>query len=359
MRRFQTMIGVAIAAMALVVGFPALAFHDGGVADCSGCHTMHNSQDGALVDPESPDGNEWLLIRSSPSDVCLNCHGSRLGEVFGDNPLSPPPERGGGNFVFLLEDNINDGHGGADDPIPGDSAGHTIVSPDRGVGPDSILTTAPGGTFSSMNLGCSSCHDPHGNESFRLLYGAGPVQDGLYNFTEDAPEAIGLAIFGAPESNSNHTAYQSGMAAWCGNCHGNFHQNGNSATVHPAGAAIGGTIASIYNQYNGTSDQTGGVAATAYLPQVPFEDPSAATDSTAGPSGSSQVTCVTCHRGHATSAADAGRWDFQVTFLHEDGEESGSYPIPDPYNDLNQRSLCNKCHNKDQGDELPFENPAL
>ena len=35
---------------------PALAFHDGGVAHCNGCHTMHNSQDGALVDPDSPGG---------------------------------------------------------------------------------------------------------------------------------------------------------------------------------------------------------------------------------------------------------------------------------------------------------------
>ena len=32
----------------------ALAFHDGGVAECAGCHTMHNSQDGALVRPTTP-----------------------------------------------------------------------------------------------------------------------------------------------------------------------------------------------------------------------------------------------------------------------------------------------------------------
>jgi len=27
-----------------------IAFHEGGVARCNGCHTMHNSQEGALVD---------------------------------------------------------------------------------------------------------------------------------------------------------------------------------------------------------------------------------------------------------------------------------------------------------------------
>ena len=40
------------------------------------------------------------------------------------------------------------------------------------------------------------------------------------------------------------------------------------------------------------------------------------------------------------------------TLLMEDGHESGSYPIPDPYNSVNQRSLCNKCHVKDVGDHI-------
>ena len=43
------------------VASPAVAFHDGGVAHCNGCHTMHNSQDGTLVDPNNPNGNAWLL----------------------------------------------------------------------------------------------------------------------------------------------------------------------------------------------------------------------------------------------------------------------------------------------------------
>jgi hypothetical protein len=40
-----------------------------------------------------------------------------------------------------------------------------------------------------------------------------------------------------------------------------------------------------------------------------------------------------------------------VTFLHEDGLESGSYAIPNPYG-YSQRSLCNKCHKKDEFDEI-------
>ena len=342
-----------VAAFCFAVAGNALAFHDAGVADCAGCHTMHNSEGGKLVDPDSPNGNPWLLKDATPSDVCLSCHASRQGAVFGTDPLAPPPEKGGGNFVFLLENNLNDGHGGATSPIPGDAAGHNIDAPSRGVGPDATLLKAPGGTFPSSSLGCSSCHDPHGNTNFRLLYGPGSVQDGLYAFTNAAPEAIGISLSssGGAESNSKHTAYLSGMSAWCGNCHGDFHNN-TSKMVHPSGEALGGTIANTYNLYNGTVDITGGNQAAAYLAAVPFEDAANTTTSTAGPSATSQVMCLTCHRAHATSAPNAGRWDFNLTFLADDGVESGSYAIPDPYNNANQRSLCNKCHAKDVNDEI-------
>jgi hypothetical protein len=344
---------VGASALCLVIGGTSFAFHDHGVADCGGCHTMHNSQNGELVDPDSPGGNDWLLVDSTPSDVCLSCHATRLGAVFGADPTAPPAERGAGNFTFLLEDNLNDGHAGATNPIPGDAGGHNIKAPSKGVGADAILTTSPGGSFPSSELGCSSCHDPHGNAGFRMLNGTGDVQDGLFLFNNAAPVAEGVGINGAGEALDFHTAYQSGWSAWCGNCHGDFH-NSVGVTRHPTDEAIGGSIATAYNLYNGTDDITGGAAGTAYLPQVPFEDTAVTNASTAGPSGTtSKVMCMTCHRAHATSAPDAGRWDFNVTFLEEDGVESGSYALPDPYGSANQRSLCNKCHVKDEGD-APF-----
>jgi hypothetical protein len=335
------------------VSSPVLAFHDGGVAHCNGCHTMHNMDDGVLVDPDSPNGNPWLLVDATPSDVCLGCHATRSGAVFSVDELNPASEKGGGNFIFLLEDNINDGHNGASNPILGDAAGHNVVAPGHGLGADGTLGTAPGGTFPAGSLGCSSCHDPHGNASFRMLYGIGTIQDGLYTFTSAAPDAEGLSLSGT-EANDSHTAYKGGMSDWCGNCHGGFHSADNpTKLIHPTGETLGGSIAGTYNLYNGTDDQLGGGAATAYLAAVPFEDAANTTASTAGPTASSLVACVTCHRAHATSAQNAGRWDFDVTFLHEDGAESGSFQIPDPYSSVNQRSLCNKCHNKDAGD-APF-----
>ena len=193
-----------ITVAAIVCAAPALAFHDEGVAHCDGCHTMHNSQDGQLVDPDSPLGNAWLLVDATPSDTCLGCHATRLGAVFANDVLNPATERGAGNFIFLLEDNLNDGHGGATSPISGDAAGHNLLAPGHGLAPDATLATAPGGAFPGSLLGCTSCHDPHGTDAFRLLYGAGRiVQDGLVTFLNAAPTAAGLSLFGGGESDSN------------------------------------------------------------------------------------------------------------------------------------------------------------
>ncbi|MCX6832291.1 MAG: hypothetical protein NT028_09195 [candidate division Zixibacteria bacterium] len=341
-------------AVALMFSSVAYGFHDEGVARCSGCHTMHNSQNGVPVDtvPAHVNGNQDLLIRSTPSDVCLTCHITKHGKVLAGTVLAPPTLYGAGNFVFLLEDNLYDGRSGT---VPGDAAGHNLVAPGNGLAADLTISGSfgPGGTYPKSAMGCSSCHDPHGNTSFRMLYGIGHVQAGNANFTAAAPLADGIDIEAATgESNTNHTAYKSGMSAWCGNCHGNYHNEANGRLEHPSGHSLGGEIAGNYDLYNGTAHLISGSHATAYLAAVSFEDPANTTTSTAGPTASSQVSCITCHRAHATSAPDAGRWDFNVTFLSEDGVTSSSYPIPSPYGpDVKiQRSLCNKCHVKDAGD---------
>ena len=326
--------------------------HRNGVANCNMCHVMHNSQDGSIVDPTSPGGNQWLLVRDTPSDVCLMCHSGVMGNVFGTDPLNPPREVGGGNFCFLLEDNLNDGYGGASHPIPGDDAGHNLVAPSFNMGPDATLDTAPGGTFPSEHLGCTSCHDPHGNQNFRMLNGVGWVQNELSEFVNPAPEAYGLSIYHGQERANRHTAYYNGVSAWCGNCHPDIHAAG-SDHVHVTGEPIGEDVATYYNAYDGTLDILGGDQMTAYLPEVPFEDPTIQYTSTSGPTGASRVMCLTCHRAHASSAPNAGRWDFNLTHVSDDGQESGSYAIPNPYAEPAQRSLCNKCHRKDEFDAVP------
>lgn len=315
---------------------------------CSACHIMHNSQDGALVDPNNPSGNFSLLKSDNVSDLCLSCHADSYGAVFGSDPLNPPPQKGAGNYVFLLEDNINDGADGLTNPISGAHAGHSIISQMMGVGADPDFVTSPGGNFPSNKLTCTSCHDPHGNQNFRMLYGAGEVQNGLYTFTYNAPVAEGISLLLGEETKTNHSAYVSGVSMWCANCHGGYirrHVN-SGGFVHNTDQPISNKTIMYYNAYNGTADPNGTDYTNAYLPEVPFEDPLNTTSSTTGMTGSSRIMCLSCHRAHASSASRAGRWDFNIDLLADDGVVSSSYPLPDPYNSPTQTKLCDKCHNK-------------
>lgn len=332
----------------------AHAFHEEGAANCNGCHLSHPGGDGTLLGPSADDG---LLIAESPSDVCLLCHAESLGSVLGSDPLAPPPERGAGNFVFLLEDNLNDAADGSWQPIPGDAAGHNLVAPGHGLSADPRYAVAPGGRFPANRLGCTSCHDPHGNGNFRMLHSSGPVLSGVAHFARPAPDALGTDIGSAPESPDHHTAYRSGMSDWCGNCHGRYHESGSgSGFEHETNDALDASFQERYLAYAGDADPDGGHPARAYLPEVPFEDPTNDPAGSSGPGSRSRIMCLSCHRAHASSAPAAGRWDFGVALLADDGKASGSHPIPDPYRDPQQGPLCAKCHGASTpGAEDPVE----
>lgn len=360
-------VGFFLAMVLALAAGPALAFHAGGVPECSGCHTMHNSQDGAPIDPSNGGiGHEYLLKYGNSSDTCLDCHAA-YGQFFDGAGFGP-----GGDFYWLTKTYSWAGHGG-DEYSTGDSHGHNIISPAYDLAADQILTHAPGGDFLSSRLTCTSCHDPHGNQDFRLLYGnvgPGPIYDGgRYDFDYAAPLAKGNSRRtyvggGGNETNARHTVYKDGMADWCANCHPNFHSEMTNNFVHPE-RDMGSEIAGAYNAYVSTDDPSGGDIATAYWGLVPFEAVNVdlstvnTTNYTQGPTGVDQVMCVTCHRAHATPFPDIGRWDFATTFIADSHPMEGDGGLGT--NDVtykyyqytfveNQRSLCNKCHVKDLGD---------
>lgn len=343
----------------------AYAFHDGGVAYCAGCHTMHNSQNNVNFD--TPPGNAYLLKVGNASDQCLTCHAA-YGQFAGGTGYGP-----GGDFYWLTKTYTWTGPGGPK-TSKGDSHGHNIISPARGLVADVTLTHAPGGDFLGSRLGCTSCHDPHGNQEFRLLYGdagPGPIYDGgRYDFDYPAPLAKSnsrkTTVAGdGNENDTQHTIYKDGMSDWCANCHPSFHSDMTNNFVHTE-EDMGSTVAATYNAYVNTDDQTSGVQATSYRGLVPFEAVSvdlATADPqnyTLGPTGVDKVMCLTCHRAHASAFDDMGRWDHDATFIVDSHPQAtdGGVGIDDPTNKYyqytfvnNQRSLCNKCHAKDFGDE--------
>jgi predicted CXXCH cytochrome family protein len=336
-----------LVALAALTGQPASAFHSGGVAACGGCHTMHDPQ-------QAFNPTNYLLKGANATDICLNCHGTSNGNSWGQSPTMPGRMSGGGPFIFLTEDNLNDGPGGAVPAnwIRGDAAGHNLVSIDFGLAADPLHANAPGGSYPSAAMGCTSCHDPHGKFGhFRLLYGrdsnASRANNHVFQFTTDAPDATGIDLDGTPEAPTNHTAFRGGMSAWCGNCHGRYHdETSGSAFQHPIDAVLEPAMIQTYNEYRGTGFRDG-VASESYEPLVPYEAAGMTTASTGPTPSTAKVTCLSCHRAHASSGPASGRWDFKIELWSQEGIASGSYRIPNPYDTTaggRQKPLCAKCH---------------
>jgi hypothetical protein len=396
------MIVTAAALIIFGVGGYALAFHDGGVAHCDGCHTMHNSESGVSIIENGVVGTAGahLTIGATPTETCLNCHeGSGTYHVF-NNDTSDPSKVNftpGGDFYWMKKEFVYNLHGETHTNAA-DNHGHNVIAPAYGLTPETENGTgkAPGGSYPTNDLHCSSCHDPHGKKINKTgpieesgSYGADPtaVETGNYRLLGDIGYAPGpgtvvftakvpIATTGSPfgplrnETKTSHTDYGQGMAEWCGNCHTDFVGNGG-AGVHRHPASNAATLAGIqnlannYNIYVKTGD-TNGTSATAYEPIVSFErqitDPTLLDPTTTeGPDGNSNVMCLSCHRAHASAFPNAGRWDFETEFPTSDyhpkdsdtgavaGDALAAYYGRDVESEFGsaQRSFCNKCHLKD------------
>lgn len=364
---------------------PGYAFHEGGVDSCRGCHVIHESQN-----DQNQDGYKTTspgeLKGLDPSSTCLRCHAEK-GKFYNVLSNDGSTYSAGGDFYWLTRTFTWTENGKLCQSL-GDNHGHNVVAVEYGLYQENTLSSAPGGIYSSMALGCTSCHDPHSRmikddrtgdipafdpngdnlnmgtivDSYRLLGGigySGVSQSSSVTFKHPAPVAVADSE-NWTETDANHTAYASGMSEWCSNCHSDF-LSGKSR--HPAGknATLTSTIIFNYNSYVKTGD-IAGTQADAYLALLPFEvgtadiwslDPS----STSGPDYGANVMCLTCHRAHASAFENIGRWDFKTKFIADshpkpgDGEATGndarnSYYGRDMVSEfgLYQRQLCNKCH---------------
>jgi len=367
-KTYKLAIAVATTAMTVGVAGSALAFHDGGVARCNGCHTMHNSELNAPINtiaslPTQFTTGPMLLRAPERSSACLNCHGEGTDnhsyhvytEGSDTNPAQVPEQYGpGGDFAWLVI---------GTSPTPSDRHGHNINAQEFGLDMDATLTASPGGTYPADSLACSSCHDPHGKyrviggTTTQVTTGAPIVESGSYGAdpaTLPADEAIGVYRFlGGVGYNQKSTAttadpfvnaapiavapgtynvagggsggvrvaYGSGMAEWCANCHAGIHNDDYPTNLrHPAGnnAKLGTVIAGNYNAYVSSGINTGDQS-TSYLALVPFETGKDYTDvpglvaeqaSTAGPDSTANVMCLSCHRAHASGFNSMLRWNY-------------------------------------------------
>jgi len=460
----KLMFWLTVLLMVAVIGLgnTAFAFHDGGVAECAGCHSMHNAPNGAVSGgaPGSKTGDAFLLTGADQSSTCLNCHASNATTpsehhvmtypfAGGTNVASIPVNRTpGGDFSWLMV-HFSYTSKGSTTLNPGSSHGHNIVARAYGLTAHPTNVTAPGGTFPSVSLHCTSCHDPHnkmrrdstgairsmrGNTSDVLpiigsgsypssvpgapgattgVTAPGPNQAvGVYRLLagypifraagqtipyKGVPMAIAPSTYNQTEAtNQVRVAYGVGSGtnqvtwgAWCGTCHPAM-VNGAGNHYHPVdGNAVmsAGKTQTNYNQYISSGNMTGSSAA-AYISLVPFmtgsndvkvlaflaDNSGTVSAAKQGPGSSAQVSCLSCHRAHASGFRNALRWNMQGEFIthatsagvatwpgtdttpanpsYADGMlaaqvQAAYYDRPVTVFHAFQRSLCNKCHAQD------------
>ena len=357
---FIILVGVVVA---LGLAGAAYAFHSGGVAECTGCHSMHS--------PKA--GGSFLLIGIDQSSTCLSCHmhagdtgpsSYHIATADADMAVGVPPKQRtpGGDFGWLRK-NYTFTVRGTTSTEDGSTHGHNVIASDFGYVADPTNTTAPGGTFPSSQLGCQSCHDPHsasrqlsdgtivrpalGQATAPIIasgsYNNSPIpaagqavgvyrllRGGAYNgvtFT-NFPIAVAPSTYNQTEAtNQVRVAYGANgtntWGNWCATCHPAMHSSGNY--VHPIDQSLGTDIAANYTAYVKSGDLTG-TQATAFTSLVPFMENTgdlatlkthASNTNTylTGPSTSDKVACLSCHRAHATGWPEMLRWNMEGEFM--------------------------------------------
>jgi len=362
-----TLLALLAALVAVGVSTTAYAFHSGGVAECGGCHSMHAPKAGGTA----------LLIGIDQSSTCLSCHehagdtgpsSYHISTAPADMPVGVPPKQRtpGGDFGWLKKGYTMTIRGTTSTELS-ETHGHNVVAADFAYIADPTNTTAPGGTFTSSNLGCQSCHDPHsavrrlsdgsyvrggvvgsatapiiasGSYNNSAIPAAGQAVGvyrllrGLNDGSQPGATFAGVPIAVAPSTYNQTEATQQVRVAygatgtntwgnWCATCHAGMHSSGNY--VHPIDQSLGTGVAAVYNAYVKSGDLTG-AAATSFSSLVPYAEntgdiptlKSHSSNSGAflnGPGTSDKVMCLSCHRAHATGFPEMLRWNMEGEFM--------------------------------------------
>lgn len=245
---------------------------------CPICHRLHGAAGGTI------------LADTTTYGLCVSCHG-RLGLGANTDVINgvwmgsggPAPLNGGGFDTIGAIITVTSMHGV------------------RGLHQSSGVGVAWGGgdhgPGTEMLLECVSCHNPHGNDSYRILL-SGPVR---VTTTELTPTYTA-------------TNYGRGISAFCARCHTQY---------------------SVQNSVYDTGDQYGYIGRFRHPVDVSSGHNGYKFDTCGLPLGEGyEMNCLTCHFAHGTPATVSG-------VAGERGPAKGSVLLR-----ADNRGVCQRCHVK-------------
>ena len=319
---------LALAAVTLLVAGVGVALaapldynvHGGYTSDtssCGQCHATHAAAGQNLIQS---------LEAGTQNDVyrtCVYCHKSGgqsrydvvNGAILAANG-STYAANGGGFAQVVSTEGATPAFASVDSKHDVDAAASTLV-------------WAPGyDTAATMELTCSSCHDPHatGNNETNTTTGVSgrALRTTILSASLNPQETITAATLKADET----VLYTSGWNNFCGACHKDFNQQGAGS-----GDANSGDYSSK-KRHRVEMDPTGYAGVnTANLTSAALSQPSSMLPLQGT---TKEVTCLTCHYAHGSSATNT------VTFNRTNGSTSVSSTLLR----LNNRGVCQACHNK-------------
>jgi cytochrome c553 len=392
---------------------PAMAVHKGagGVLTCGFCHTMHSSQ-GDDTSIGGTDGS-LVLLRGGVTDrgdihlLCLQCHSEEGDNADFDDPNSDTPPK----VHFETTGGVGAGTGSNSDPFDfkgigaGGDFGATFsydgttftLNPDGddandgytlGHGHSLGATIEPPGAATgdagTIDLSCTSCHDPHGVDGastatvnrYRYLRvqvvgggGGTALDDDSTTLTDEsylgeiAGDFTGTGaggvnhfwpVYDGTTNNiyrvSSLTSQSAGISGWCSQCHDKWHEEettGNESSNdwkrHPvanelvdastgSGAGVDIVRWAHYNERAGVSNAPYTNTTGTKLPAAQTDD----GDDYFADTSADAVFCLSCHYAHGGPNFDNLRWDYTSTVSF--GEQTG--------NSIESNEGCQQCHNR-------------
>jgi predicted CXXCH cytochrome family protein len=347
-RRLASSGALALVAVALGAG---VAFADNGphVAGagatpdtCASCHRAHTA------------AGPNLIREATPEALCLSCHGSSaVGATtnVSDGTLAgaaTPTGLLGGGFTNTL---MNTSWTASPTAVYATTSSHMTDGVTSGtMWGNGAISSSPDAGKTGVTMTCTSCHDPHGNGSYRILRpipnGSGAAADvvvteqatKVYTVTSDQNRYFGeyYSELGYYDAGGSYS-----LTRWCSQCHTRYDAyNPGSYTNGPGHTDSGDAIFKYRHLTRYDSDINCGTCHPGgyNYPMINADDPLGV-----GSQIAMEGVCENCHVAHGTSALMGG---YAANVAWPDNAVAPSGNGRSSLLRMDNRGICRGCHGK-------------